>query len=64
MNLELFRARLNKSRFHPNDIQWIPGWFGPFAKNRPVIDGLVWFGTVGVVGVLKFLPKLRKRGAW
>ncbi len=45
MSLELFRDRLNKSRLHPNDIKWMPGWFGQFAQNRPVIDGLIWFGT-------------------
>ena len=34
----------------------MPGWFGQFAKNRPVIDGLIWFSTEDV---LKFLQRLR-----
>ncbi len=56
MSLELFRDRLNKSRLHPNDIKWMPSWFGQFAKGRPVVDGLVWFSTDDV---LQFLQKLR-----
>ncbi len=63
MSLELFRDRLNQSRLHPNDIKWMPGWFGQFAQNRPAIDGLIWFSTEDV---LKFLQKLRdgKVPAW
>ncbi|MFY8202195.1 MAG: hypothetical protein ACOVLE_16080, partial [Pirellula staleyi] len=63
MSLELFRDRLNQSRLHPNDIKWMPRWFGQFAQNRPAIDGLIWFGTEDV---LKFLQKLRdgKVPAW
>jgi hypothetical protein len=60
VSLELFRDRLNQSRLHPNDIKWMPGWFGQFAQNRPAIDGLIWFGTEDV---LKFLQKLRDGGA-
>ena len=56
MSLELFRDRLNKSRLHPNDIKWMPSWFGQFEKGRPVVDGLIWFSQDEV---LKFLQKLR-----
>ena len=58
MSLELFRHRLNRSRLRPNDIKWTPIWFGQFAKNRTVIDGLIWFATDDL---LKFLQKLSDR---
>jgi len=45
MGLTLFRDRLSKSRLSPNDIKWMPSWFGQFAKGRPVVDGLIWFNT-------------------
>ena len=55
MSVELFRDRLSKSRLSPNDIKWMPSWFGQFAKGRPVVDGLSWFNTEDV---LQFLQKL------
>ena len=56
LSLELFRDRLNKSRLHPNDIKWMPNWFGEFAKNRRVTNGVIQFDRDDV---LKFLQRLR-----
>lgn len=56
MSLELFRDRLNHSRLLPDDIKWMPSWFGKFAQNRHLIDGLIQFDHDDV---LKFLQKLR-----
>jgi hypothetical protein len=56
MSLELFRDRLRRSRLNPNDIKWMPSWFGQFATGRAVVEGLVWFNEDDV---LKFLQKLR-----
>ena len=56
MSIELFRDRLNRSRLHPDDIKWMPSWFGKFANDKPLVDGLIRFSQEDV---LKFLQKLR-----
>lgn len=56
MSVELFRDRLNRSRLHPDDIKWMPSWFGRFSVDRPLVDGLIRFSQDDV---LQFLQKLR-----